>query len=170
MSDEQEMALEIACPLCSQKAGDWCLYQDLEDDSRYCSPNPHAARIIASRAKLREEPTMSDNFYRRLDAKEQENRLARLFKNRPDNLHDYQGCANDAKLLVCGCVGDCEGHNETGPAAQLREEAKPSLSPEMANLLRRLRTFCSQEPLPKKKVWLHAEDLKLLVDALEGKS
>jgi hypothetical protein len=41
---------------------------------------------------------MSDDFYKRLDAKEQEGRLARIFKNRPDNLHDYQGCANDPSM------------------------------------------------------------------------
>jgi len=42
------------------------------------------------------EMTMSETFYERLDRVEQENRLARLFKDRPENLHDYQGCANDA--------------------------------------------------------------------------
>jgi hypothetical protein len=35
---------------------------------------------------------MSD-FYKRLDEIEQKNRLDRLFADRPDNLHDYQGCA-----------------------------------------------------------------------------
>jgi hypothetical protein len=41
---------------------------------------------------------MSD-FYKRLDDKEQQNRLKRLFANRPDNLHEYQGCANDPSMV-----------------------------------------------------------------------
>jgi hypothetical protein len=42
---------------------------------------------------------MSD-FYRRLDEAEQQNRLNRLFVNRPDNMHDYQGCANDPSMQL----------------------------------------------------------------------
>lgn len=42
---------------------------------------------------------MSD-FYRRLDEAEQKGRIDRIFKNRPENLHDYQGCANDAMKAV----------------------------------------------------------------------
>ena len=34
-------------------------------------------------------------FYKRLDEAEQANRVKRIFSDRPDNLHDYQGCAND---------------------------------------------------------------------------
>jgi hypothetical protein len=41
---------------------------------------------------------MSETFYQRLDRIEQENRIARIFKDRPENLHDYQGCANDPKM------------------------------------------------------------------------
>jgi hypothetical protein len=36
-----------------------------------------------------------DDFYRRLDAEQEKNRIERIFKNRPANLHDYQGCEND---------------------------------------------------------------------------
>lgn len=41
---------------------------------------------------------MSDDFYQRLDRKEAEVRIERIFKNRPENLHDYQGCANDPSM------------------------------------------------------------------------
>ena len=37
---------------------------------------------------------MSD-FYRRLDEREAQERTARIFRNRPENLHDYQGCKAD---------------------------------------------------------------------------
>lgn len=44
LSDEQKW-LDIACPICTQKAGEWCLYQDFETDSPAVSPTPHAERI-----------------------------------------------------------------------------------------------------------------------------
>lgn len=34
-------------------------------------------------------------FFDELDRKEQEARISRIFSDRPDNLHDYQGCEND---------------------------------------------------------------------------
>lgn len=37
---------------------------------------------------------MSD-FYRRLDEREAQARTERIFRDRPDNLHDYQGCKAD---------------------------------------------------------------------------
>jgi hypothetical protein len=37
-----------------------------------------------------------ETFFQRMDRIEYENRMARLFKDRPENLHDYQGCAKDA--------------------------------------------------------------------------
>lgn len=37
----------------------------------------------------------SGAFFRRLDERELEERTARVFKDRPENLHDYQGCAKD---------------------------------------------------------------------------
>jgi len=40
--------------------------------------------------------TDKETFYERLDRIERENRIKRLFADRPDNLHDYQGCAKDA--------------------------------------------------------------------------
>lgn len=37
-------------------------------------------------------------FYRRLDEKEAQGRIDRIFASRPENLHDYQGCANDPNM------------------------------------------------------------------------
>lgn len=39
---------------------------------------------------------MSD-FYRELDKREQQARIDRLVANRPENLHDYQGCVSSQK-------------------------------------------------------------------------
>lgn len=39
---------------------------------------------------------MSDDFYKRLDARIREDRIARIFKDRLESLHDYQGCAKEA--------------------------------------------------------------------------
>lgn len=38
------------------------------------------------------------DFYKRLDAAKSNNRLKRLFADRPENLHDYQGCVNDPSM------------------------------------------------------------------------
>jgi len=43
------------------------------------------------------------NFYRRLDELEIEGRAKRMLANRPDNLHDYQGCANDEAKKQPSC-------------------------------------------------------------------
>jgi hypothetical protein len=67
MSDEQR-ALEIDCPVCAQKAGDWCLYQDFDTDSPAVSPTPHAARIARSRL----EPVEAPKKYKGDDLCEQE--------------------------------------------------------------------------------------------------
>ncbi len=42
---------------------------------------------------------MSDDFYRRLDEKQEKDKIERIFKDRPENLHDYQGCVNDPAHL-----------------------------------------------------------------------
>lgn len=42
------------------------------------------------------------NFYEELDRKEQSDRMARLFNNRPSNLHDYQGCVNMQRERTVG--------------------------------------------------------------------
>jgi hypothetical protein len=41
---------------------------------------------------------MASEFYRRLDEAVSKTRTARIFRDRPANLHDYQGCVNDQKL------------------------------------------------------------------------
>jgi hypothetical protein len=36
-------------------------------------------------------------FYDELDRKESEGRIDRVFANRPENLHDYQGCVSQTR-------------------------------------------------------------------------
>jgi hypothetical protein len=43
---------------------------------------------------------MSEDFYRRLNEEQEKERIARIFKDRPENLHDYQGCENDPAHLL----------------------------------------------------------------------
>ena len=43
---------------------------------------------------------MSEDFYRRLNEEQEKERIARIFKDRPENLHDYQGCVNDPAHLL----------------------------------------------------------------------
>lgn len=50
-------------------------------------------------------------FYRRLAEREIAERNARIFRDRPENLHDYQGCAKDAEVCRCGHTRRC--HTET---------------------------------------------------------
>lgn len=38
---------------------------------------------------------MSDDFYRRIEERERQERNARLLRDRPENLHDYQSCKRD---------------------------------------------------------------------------
>lgn len=42
--------------------------------------------------------TSKETFHQRLDRIERENRIKRIYANRPENLHDYQGCANDLAM------------------------------------------------------------------------
>jgi hypothetical protein len=45
---------------------------------------------------------MASEFYRRLDEAVSKTRTARIFRDRPANLHDYQGCARDAAQAATG--------------------------------------------------------------------
>ena len=38
---------------------------------------------------------MSDNFYKQIDTQIEKENINRIFNDRPDDLHDYQGCEND---------------------------------------------------------------------------
>ncbi len=104
-----------------------------------------------ARSKLPIEPVAepskpSETFYQALDRKEREGRIERL-KNRPDNLHDYQGCANDPKMLACGCVNDCEGH----AGQQLRAEpSKPRDERNEYEGIRSFREFMAARAEPSK--------------------
>jgi hypothetical protein len=50
-------------------------------------------------AQLPIAPATLDDFYERLDRACSENSgTAQLLRERPENLHDYQGCANDPKM------------------------------------------------------------------------
>jgi hypothetical protein len=54
------------------------------------------------------------NFYDELDRKVREARITRLFANRPENLHDYQGCANDRTMQREGVMKGAELKSEEG--------------------------------------------------------
>jgi hypothetical protein len=56
---------------------------------------------------------MSD-FYDRLNQREVEQRAARIMANRPDNLHDYQGCAKDAEREGVQQLAGMRSHRWTG--------------------------------------------------------
>jgi hypothetical protein len=67
LSAKEKAALEVACPVCSQKAGEWCLYQDFNTDMAGVSPIPHADRISASRLPKSEaapqpDPVQADEY------------------------------------------------------------------------------------------------------------
>jgi len=47
------------------------------------------------------------DFYRRLDERMLRERTARIFRDRPDSLHDYQGCVRDVEVCRCGHTRIC---------------------------------------------------------------
>jgi len=53
--------------------------------------------------RLKEEVArVVSDFYDGINAKEQADRTARIFRDRPENLHDYQGCSTEGPRVDFG--------------------------------------------------------------------